>query len=401
MSAELGVWLASPPALQQGLSRRSRRGLAVVHAPPAVRSRAALRCAAAALRCALRGCAARAEKQTVLVTGGAGFVGSRVAAELLRRGCDVTTLDACSNWPYPAEWKESNLRLLQAVAHETGQQLRVCRGCCTERADVKAALQAGGRVSAVLHLAACSGVAGTAPEEAIRVNVGGTCVVAEAAKQAAVGRFVLASSGAVYGDRGEALRDTGYSEEHAADAPLSVYAASKRSAELVTHAVAADSSMAVTVLRLFTVYGERGRPDMAPYRFIRDISAGRPITVFGDGAAWRDYVHVDDVASCFMAAALDDSHDRFRVLNVAGGRAVRLRDFIQAVEAALGKQASLTRLPERAGDVGGTHADIRKAERELGWTPAVLLEDGLQRTAAWWLGSGADYYREDTSRASM
>ena len=357
------------------------------------------------MRAALRAFAsARAEKPAVLVTGGAGFVGSHVAAALLRRGCDVVALDACTNWPYPAAWKEHNLRLLRAVAQESGQQLHVCRGSCTERGDVSAALgQAGARVAAVLHLAAFSGVTGTAAEEVVRVNVGGTCVVADEAKRAGVPRFVLASSGAVYGDRGEAMRDRGYAETHAADAPLSVYAASKRSAELVLHAAAVNSGMAATVLRLFTVYGARGRPDMAPYRFVRDIVAGTPLTVYGDGGAWRDYVHVDDVVSSLLAAALDGTPKagQFRVLNVAGGRAVRLRDLISAVEAASGRPARLTRLPERAGDVGGTHADISNAARELEWRPAVTLEEGLQRTVAWWLSSEADDFRVDSSRAGV
>ena len=358
-------------------------------------------------RAGLRACVSvrAAASPAVLVTGGAGFVGSHVAEALLRRGCDVVTLDACTNWPYPAAWKEHNLQLLRAVAHETGQQLHECRGSCVDRGDVSAALQAAGghAVTAVLHLAAFSGVSGTAAEDVVRVNVGGTCVVADEAKRAGVSHFVLASSGAVYGDRGEAMRDTGYAESHPADAPLSVYAASKRSAELVLHAAAVNSGLAATVLRLFTVYGARGRPDMAPYRFVRDIVAGTPLTVFGNGGAWRDYVHVDDVVSAFVAAALDAPGEpgQYRVLNVAGGQAVRLRDFISAVEAASGKRASLTRLPERAGDVGGTHADIASAARELGWRPAVTLEAGLQSTAAWWQSSGADGYREDSSKPGV
>ena len=375
--AQMRAAQTARPAQLQALPRRRRR-----------------------LRPAQGALSVRAEKRTVLVTGGAGFVGSHAIAALLRRGADVVSLDPCtSNWPYPAAWKESNLQLLRAVADDTGSSLHICRGSCVERGDVSAALQAAGRVSSVLHLAAFSGVAGTLAEEAISVNVGGTAVVAELARKAGVERFVLASSGAVYGDRGEAMRDVGYSEAHAADAPLSVYAASKRSAELVTHAAVVNGGMCATVLRLFTVYGERGRPDMAPYRFVRDISVGTPLTVYGDGGAWRDYVHVEDVAACFLAAAFDTSREPFRLFNVAGGQAVRLRDFIRAVEAACGKQASLVRLPERAGDVGGTHADVRKALRELGWRPAVSLEEGLRRTAAWWLDKAADEYRVDSSKA--
>jgi UDP-glucuronate 4-epimerase len=334
----------------------------------------------------------------VLVTGGAGFVGSHAAEALLRRGTDVVVLDAHTNWPYPERWKAANLRLLHACAAQPGHgSLTALEGDCSSRADVARAFAAA-PVTGVLHLAALSGVVGGRPEDTVASNVGGVCVVLEAARQAAATRVVLASSGAVYGDRGEALGAVGVCETHAADAPLSIYAASKRAAELVAHALSVGGGTPTTVLRLFTVYGPRCRADMAPFRFVRDVTAGVPLSLHGDGSSWRDYVFVGDVVRALLNALDAPPAEAFAIVNVAGGRAVRLRDFVAAVERATGCVAAVRRVPGRAGDVGGTFADISKATAR-GWTPTVSLDDGLRQTAAWWRSSDADAYREDTSAA--
>ena len=196
-----------------------------------------------------------AQANTVLVTGGAGFLGSHAAEALLQRGADVVVLDTLrSNWPYPSAWKAANMQLLRATAVRHSRKLQVVVGDVRNVEDVAAAFAAAD-VGAVLHLAALSGVVGGRPEETVGVNVGGTCVVLDAARRAGASRVVVASSGAVYGDRGEALMQTGYAETHPADTPLSVYGASKRSAELVCHALCSTSAPATTVCRLFTVRG--------------------------------------------------------------------------------------------------------------------------------------------------
>ena len=311
----------------------------------------------------------------------------------------MVLLDAHNSWPYPRAWKEANVRLLTDAAAQHGRRLTSLRGDCASRDAVDAAFAAAPHVSAVLHLAALSGVVGGRPEDTIRANVAGTCVVADAARRAGAARLVLASSGAVYGDC--ELRDRGVAETQPTDAPLSVYAASKRSAELAAHALCVGGGPATTVLRLFTVYGPRGRPDMAPFRFIRDVLAGAPLTVQGDGSAWRDYVHVDDVVAALLAAldAPQQPAASFCTYNVASGTATRLRDFIAAVEAATGRAADIRRVPGRPGDVGGTHGDVSRAAAALGWAPAVSLDAGLRSTVAWWRSAAADAYRLDTSEA--
>jgi UDP-glucuronate 4-epimerase len=340
-----------------------------------------------------------ASADTVLVTGGTGFVGSHVTEALLRRGSDCVVLDAATNWPYPARWKATNEALLRGVAAENGRRLVLLRGDCASRDDVAAAFGAAARVHAVVHLAAESGVVGGRPEDTIRANVGGTCVVLDAARSAGVARVVLASSASVYGDRGEALGVTGALESAAADAPLSMYACSKRSAELAAHALSSAGGPPVTVLRLFTVYGPRGRPDMAPLRFVRDVLAGVPLTLHGEGGAWRDYIYIADATAAVLAALDAPSPARYDVINVAGGRAVTLRAFVSAVERATQRSAAVTRVPGRPGDVGGTFGDVSKAAALLGWAPRVSLEDGLRRTVDWWQSGAADAYRTDSSEA--
>lgn len=312
-------------------------------------------------------------------------------------GCDVVVLDSHNNWPYPEAWKAANLKLLRGVAGAHGRRLIELRGDCAERRDVDAAFAAA-RVDSVLHLAAVSGVSGGRAEDTVRANVCGTAVVADAARHAGARRLVLASSGAVYGDRPWGA--PGARETDPTDAPVSVYAASKRSAELVAHAASCRDGPDTTVLRLFTVYGPRGRPDMAPFRFVRDVVAGTPISVQGDGSAWRDFVHVDDAVAALTAALLRPQAHRFAVFNVASGTAVRLREFVAAVEAATARSATLSFVAGRPGDVGGTHADVSAAAAGLAWQPQVSLEEGLRSTVAWWRSAAADEYRTDSSSLS-
>jgi len=324
----------------------------------------------------------------VLVTGGAGFVGSAATESLLQSGRNVVLLDNYTGAPYPRAWKQANLQRLQLVAQRARRSLVSVVGDCTSREDVASAFTAD--VAQVLHLAAQSGLSpGVKAEDLFSANVGSTCVVLDAAAQRGI-PTVLASSAAVYGDDGSGLPHA-FLETHPATAPLSVYAASKRAAELATFALCQASPC--TILRLFTVYGPRGRPDMAPYCFIRDILAGKPLTVFGDCSAWRDYVFIDDVVDALLTALDRSPVSGVETFNVSSGVPVRLHEFVAAVEKACGSEAKLNRLPGRPGDVGGTLGDRSKAERVLGWRASVSLDDGLRRTVAWWRSPDADAYR--------
>ncbi len=337
----------------------------------------------------------------VLVTGGAGFIGSAAALELLRRKRDVVLLDAFTERPYPRAWKHANMAALHAEAAANSCRLWELSGDCASRDDVARAFAAA-PVSHVLHLAAVSGLsAGVRAEDVFSANVSATCVVLDAAVQHGVASCVLASSASVYGDDGGDNVPRPFAETHPAAAPLSVYAASKRSAELAAHALSAASALSCRVLRLFTIYGPRGRPDMAPYRFLRDICAGRALTVYGGGTAWRDYVYIDDAVDALLAALLSapPSVPGVDIVNVCSGAPIRLHEFIAAVEAVTDAKATLHRLRDRAGDVGGTLGDTRKAQRVLGWRARVDLHEGLRRTAAWWRSSDADAYRDDGSGA--
>lgn len=335
---------------------------------------------------------------TVLVTGGCGFVGTAACLTLLERGHDVVVLDALTSAPTPQAWKRHNLELLQRCAQRERRQLDVHTGSCSSVSNVEAVFAAGS-VQHVLHLAAHSGLSpGVAASDVFQANVQGTVVLLEAAAKFGTRSLVLASSGAVYGDDGRSGRRLSDEDEPAVE-QLSAYGASKRSAEMAVLALAKQhTQLQCRIMRLFTIYGPRGRPDMAPWRFIRSITAGQPITLFGGGDAWRDYVYVDDAVDALLSALLLDRVGEPRgksdIFNVASGQAVTLSEFILAVEAATGVRAQRLNQPARPGDVGGTLGSPRKAAELLGWRCRVSLEEGLRRTVAWWNSPDADAYRD-------
>ena len=335
---------------------------------------------------------------TVLVTGGCGFVGTAACLALLERGHDVAVLDALTSAPTPEAWKLNNLELLQRCAARERRALTFVSGNCSSVRDVDAVFAAGS-VKHVLHLAGHSGLSpGVAASDVFTANVVGTVMLLEAAARAGARSLVLASSGAVYGDDGRSGPRL-CEESDPAMEQQSAYGASKRSAEMAVIALAKQHpQLQCRIVRMFTVYGPRGRPDMAPWRFIRSITAGQAITIFGGGDAWRDYVYVDDVVEALLSALLlggvDGEHGKADIINAASGQAVTLSQFIAAVETATGVRAQRLQQPARPGDVGGTLGDPRKAAELLGWRCTVGLDEGLRRTVAWWSSADADAYRE-------
>jgi UDP-glucuronate 4-epimerase len=308
----------------------------------------------------------------VVVTGAAGFIGSHVVEALLARGEDVVGLDGFND-AYSPTIKRANLAPLASQA-----RFRLVEGDIRDPAALAEALPAG-RVEAVVHLAALAGVRPSVvdPGPYVDVNVRGTALVIERAAAAGARRFVLASSSSVYGNS----ERVPFTEDDAAVRPVSPYGASKRSAELMAVAASTLHEMGVTILRLFTVYGPRQRPEMAIHAFTRLILAGRPVPVFGDGLAARDYTFVTDVVDGILAAL--ELPGRFTILNLGGSRSVELSELVQAIGRACGRPVAIERRPDQAGDVRRTWADISRARSLLGWEPRIGLEDGIARFVAW------------------
>ena len=311
----------------------------------------------------------------LLVTGGVGFIGYHVTRALLARGDDVLVADDFSDRPYPREEKLRNEVDLRAEF----PGVRVVRACVTDR---KAMAPLVGEAEAVLHLAGLAGVRPSFgdPVRYVRVNVEGTAVVQELAREHGLERFLLASSSSVYGNA-TALPAA---EDAPAVVPESPYAASKRGAELVASSICRNApAMRCTALRFFTVYGPRQRPEMAITRFMRAAVAGQPITLFGEGTMRRDFTHIDDIVRGVIAALDAKGAPGFQVYNLGSGAPVDLRSLVEAISATVGARLRIETGPVPLGDVDATFADISRARQELGWAPRMTLREGLSTVLAW------------------
>lgn len=314
----------------------------------------------------------QAEPGRLLLTGGAGFIGSHLAEALLRRGAELLILDDLNDYYDPA-LKRANLEEVR----RTGAFEFVHGDICD--APLVDSLFARFRPGVVVHLAARAGVRPSLEQPALyqRVNVEGTAVLLEAARRHGVERFVFASSSSVYG----AASRVPFSEDDPVRAPISPYAASKIAGEALCHTYSHLYPLGVVCLRFFTVYGPRQRPDLAIRKFAQLIAAGRPVPVFGDGTTGRDYTYIDDIVAGILAAM--EHGARFEVFNLGNSSPVLLKDMIATLERVLGRSAIIDRRPLQPGDVPITYAGISKARRLLGWTPQTSLETGIRRMAAW------------------
>lgn len=311
----------------------------------------------------------------VLVTGGAGFIGSHLCEKLLDEGHWVVIMDDFNDF-YDPRLKHENLAVIQHAGDVKVVEADIC-----DPQAVEDCIRAN-RIDAIVHLAARAGVRPSLadPRTYERTNVGGTLNLLEAARRHSVQRFLLASSSSVYG----IAKQVPFSEADTENLPISPYAATKLAAEKLCFTYAHLYGMAVCCLRFFTVYGPRQRPDLAIAKFIKAIDQGKPIPMFGDGSSGRDFTYCDDVVEGILAA-LSLSHP-FEVINLGNSSPVKLRDLIQAIELAVGKKAKIERLPDQPGDVPLTYADISKAARLLGYKPATSLAEGLAKQVAWHRG---------------
>ncbi|MBX6343236.1 MAG: SDR family NAD(P)-dependent oxidoreductase, partial [Thermomicrobiaceae bacterium] len=293
---------------------------------------------------------------TVLVTGGAGFIGSSVVDRLLARGDHVVALDNFNDYYDPARKRRN---LLGALAHPG---FRLVEGDVRDEATVERVF-AEEAIDKVIHIAAMAGVRPSIERPLLYqdVNVRGLLVVLEACRRHPVRGFVFASTSSVYG----AEAPVPFREDDPAIRPVSPYAATKRAGELLCFTFHTLHRTPITCLRFFTVYGPRGRPDMAPYLFVQRVLSGQPIRMFGDGSTMRDYTYVDDIVSGVVAAL--DAELPFEIINLGNSDPIYLRDFIAVVEETTGRQAQIERDAMQPGDVPRTFADITKARRLLGY----------------------------------
>jgi UDP-glucuronate 4-epimerase len=316
----------------------------------------------------------------ILVTGGAGFIGSHLVAALLDRGDQVSIADNFD--PFYAE--RIKRRALEPL---------LARGARLFELDIRdeAALTAAfreARPDAVVHLASLAGVRPSLKNPALYmdVNMRGTANVLAAARDTGVRRFVFGSSSSVYGARSEAP----FRETDRTDSPLSPYAASKIAGELLARTFHNLYGLEVVSLRFFTVYGPRQRPDLAIHKFSRKMLASEPLPFFGDGDSRRDYTFIDDILAGVLAAIERPGlHDE--VINLGGAHTTSLRELIALLEESLGVKAVIDRLPEQPGDVPLTSADVTRAGQLLGYAPSTPIREGLKKFAEWMRGEGRDW----------
>jgi UDP-glucuronate 4-epimerase len=316
----------------------------------------------------------------ILVTGAAGFIGYHVARRLLERGDAVVGLDNLNDY-YDVRLKEA--RLAQLCDFERFSFAR----CDVADRDAIPALFAKERPSGVVHLAAQAGVrySLTHPFAYVESNLVGFVNMLEACRAHPVGHLVYASSSSVYGSN-EKLP---FSVRDRVDHPISIYAATKKSNELLAHSYSHLFRIPTTGLRFFTVYGPWGRPDMAAYKFADAIVAGRPIDVYNHGNLRRDFTYIDDIVEGVIRVldrpAVDEPPAApYRVYNIGNDSPVSLDQFISILEGELGRSAQRRLLPMQPGDVEATWADVADLRRDVGFSPATSIQEGLSRFASWY-----------------
>lgn len=319
---------------------------------------------------------------SVLVTGAAGFIGMQACAALLERGEEVVGVDNLNDF-YDVGLKEARLAEL---GEHTGFTFH--RADIVDAEAIDAVFGAHAGIRRVLHLAAQAGVRYSLinPQAYIRTNLAGHGVILEACRRLErLEHLVYASSSSVYGGN----RKAPFSVEDRADDPVSLYGATKKAGELMSHCYSHLYGLPATGLRFFTVYGPWGRPDMAAYIFTRAIFAGEPIPVFNRGDMRRDFTYIDDIVAGLMAVidrppAATDEEPPHRIYNLGNNRSEPLSRFIEVLEAAIGRKATIDLQPMQSGDVKATYADIEASRRDFGYDPKTRIDQGLPRFVAWY-----------------
>jgi UDP-glucuronate 4-epimerase len=311
---------------------------------------------------------------SILVTGGAGFIGSHLVDRLLSEGAwQVSVVDDFNEFYDPA------IKRANVSRHEKNQGYRLFEADIRDKTALKRIFDENA-FACIVHLAARAGVRPSLEQPVLYVetNIDGTMNLLELAREHAIPQFVFGSSSSVYGINAKVP----FSEDDPIRQPISPYAATKAAGELLCHTYSHLYGIRSVCLRFFTVYGPRQRPDLAIHKFARLLSEGKPIPVFGDGTTRRDYTFIDDIIAG-VRAAIDYSDSEYEVFNLGESRTVELRELISLLEKELGATARVDRQPLQPGDVPQTFADITKARKLLGYNPQTQIEAGIKKFVEW------------------
>lgn len=310
--------------------------------------------------------------QKILVTGGAGFIGSHLCEALLDAGHEVVSIDNFNDY-YDPQIKRRNVAHLLCRNHYS-----LIEGDILDAARLTEIFRQS-KFDVVVHLAARAGVRPSIREPLLyqKVNVEGATNLLELARNFGVGKFIFGSSSSVYGEN----KKVPFSEDDPVDHPISPYAATKRAGELICYTYHHLYQLPVTCLRFFTVYGPRQRPDMAIHKFTKSIFEHKKITMFGDGSSRRDYTYISDIIDGITKSIIHCKG--YHIYNLGESKTIELRALIQLIAESLGKQPLIEALPEQPGDVPITYADISKAKEEIGYDPKVGIEEGVKLFVKW------------------
>ena len=308
----------------------------------------------------------------ILVTGGAGFIGSHVCDALLERDDEVVCIDNLNTYYSPKikldniknNLENPNFNFFAIDIENKGQLEEIFKN---------------NQIDIIIHLAARAGVRPSIENPLLYkdTNISGTLNLLELSKKYGVKNFIFGSSSSVYGN----AKKVPFSETDNVDYPISPYAASKKACELYCYTYSHLCDINVTCLRFFTVYGPRGRPYMAPYLFTKWINEGSVVKKFGNGESKRDYTYITDIIGGIMKAM--EKNFKFEIINLGNSRAVPLGDFISLIEKLVGKKAKIEQVERLPGDVDITYADVSKAKRLLDWEPKVPIEEGMRKFVEW------------------
>jgi len=323
-----------------------------------------------------------------MVTGGAGFIGSSVAEYLLRRGDTVIIVDEMNDY-YSPQLKQTNLDALVELGFE--DRLKIYVGDICDVPFIENIFRTY-KPEYICHLAARAGVRPSIDDPFVYIhsNIEATTRLLELARVHGCKSFVFASSSSVYGGSEKQT----FSESDVVDFPVSPYAATKKACELLAYTYHNLYGLNVSGLRFFTVYGPRGRPDMAPFKFVDRVSRGIEIQQYGDGTSSRDYTYIDDIVEGVVKAI--DRPQGYQIFNLGNGNPVSLKRFISLVEKMVGKDAVIKLLPDQPGDVPRTCADISKARQLLDYEPKVSFEEGIKNTVVWYKQNYGQDQRENS-----